>query len=64
MDPDATLEEIRTALAAGNTGPATEAASDLSSWVLRGGFAPSDATWRDTLAQLGLVPPETELEAG
>lgn len=64
MDPDATLEWIRAAMAAGNREAAFENACDLSDWTLRGGFEPSDPTWRDTVRELGLVPAaEIELEA-
>lgn len=64
MDPDATLTDIRSALAHGNRDAAYSNACDLSGWILRGGFAPSDPTWRDTLAEVGLAAPETELELG
>jgi hypothetical protein len=64
MDPDAALEDIRTALAAGDTEAAAQSARDLSGWVLRGGFPPADPAWRDTLRDAGRADADLELEAG
>ncbi len=49
MDPDSALDDIRIAIAAGQSQSAKEQAYDLADWITRGGFKPRDSRWRDVL---------------
>jgi hypothetical protein len=57
MDPNQTLADLRTALAHDFRVGAYSHAADLADWIQRGGFQPSDPTWRDELVGLGIAVP-------
>jgi hypothetical protein len=47
MDPNATVHMIREAVQDGDAEEAAYLRSELREWVARGGFEPSDPTWRN-----------------
>lgn len=57
MDPNQCLADLRSALAHDFRVGAYNHAADLAEWIQRGGFQPSDPTWRDELASLGIADP-------
>ena len=51
MDPNATIQWLREAVAAGNRAAASSCARDLIEWLSRGGFPPKGMTAEEARAE-------------